>query len=428
MNVRHNRLKVTQMPATRGMQMEPLPGRRAGNARQARRLPRRVGLLCVAAALFLVIVEAGARVVVAHKDQLKGQLPIPMSMLHEYQERDPRKPANWILKAGFVETFAESLARTRTGQEVDRTPLPTGAGEAGTRPNDVFIRINKDGFRGPELDASHSRPRVIAIGDSITFGTIESRTYPRIVERGLQKRGLNVEVINAGVEGYSPKNVLYRIDHFKQLRPDVVTLFIGWTPLFAGTQWVAMNQSWARLDTLRLASIGFNLALQAVQRPQASVKLKPAHKNADPDAPEVRRLSDFVPDFMPEMETIVREMRAAGAKVVIITLPGLYTSDAPISEKALKIGHLPTFTDNPYVFAKMTEGYNAALRRLAEREHVQLIDLESWSRTALTPRDRYFADSVHPHEDGQELLGAYLAEQLAPSLAGTSTLVAKGLQ
>ena len=125
------------------------------------------------------------------------------------------------------------------------------------------------------------------------------------------------------------------------------------------------------------------------------------------------------------METIVREMRAAGTKVVLLTLPGLYTSDAPISEKALKIGHLPSFTDNPYVFAKMTEGYNAALRRLAERDDVQVIDLESWSRSALTPRDRYFADTVHLHEDGQELLGAYLAEQLAPALTGTSERTAK---
>src|SRR5439155_966301 len=294
------------MPTTSGTEIEPLKRRDAGSQRHVRRLRRRAAILCLAVAMFLGIVEGGARVTFAHKDQLKSQLPIPMSMLHEYQERDPRKPANWILKAGFVETFGDLQARTRTGQAVDEAHLLTGTVATGTRPTDVFIRVNKDGFRGPELDASHSRPRVIAIGDSTTFGTIESHTYPHVLERELRKRGLDVEVINAGVEGSSPQNVLYRLDRFKQLRPDVVTVYIGWTPLFADTRQSAMNRSWARVDTLRLASIGFNLALQAVHRSQAPVKLEAAPKHADPNAPEVRRLNDFVPEFMPEVESIVR--------------------------------------------------------------------------------------------------------------------------
>ena len=192
-------------------------------------------------------------------------------------------------------------------------------------------------------------------------------------------------------------------------------MYLGWTPLFAESGRNAVNRRWARLDSLRLASIGFTLALQAVQRPRV-IDLDTAPKHPDPDAPDVRRLSGFVPEFMPDVATLVREMRAWGTTVVLLTLPGLYTSDGALSEKALKIGHLPTFTDNPYVFAKMTEGYNAALRELARREAVQLIDLDAWSRTALTPRDQYFADSVHLQVGGQKLLALFLAQQLVPTL------------
>ena len=84
----------------------------------------------------------------------------------------------------------------------------------------------------------------------------------------------------------------------------------------------------------------------------------------------------------------------------------------------MKIGHLPTFTDNPYVLAKMSEGYNAELRKLATREGLQLIDLDAWSHHALTPRDEYFSDSVHLYEDGQEMIGSYIVGELSPTVKG----------
>ena len=117
---------------------------------------------------------------------------------------------------------------------------------------------------------------------------------------------------------------------------------------------------------------------------------------------------------MTDLEKIVKEMRAAGSEVVLLTLPGLFVMDEEPSPLALKVGHLPTFTDNPYVLAKISEEYNKRLRGLAKSENLLLIDLEQWSRESLKPRDRFFFDSVHLYEEGQTRIGQYLAAQLSP--------------
>lgn len=350
--------------------------------------------------------EGLARLVFAHKGQVLALLPETISSLHTYQEPDPGHPSSWRLRAGFVEKFSD---------------LEEGHSRGSHSGDEVFIRINADGFRGPEIDRSRWHRRIVAIGDSCTFGTIEASSYPRVVERALRERGdEDVEVVNAGVEGYSPRDVLYQIDRYKALRPSIVTIYIGWGSLYTESHALATRPSWLRLDSVRLVERGFGYVWSALQSPAVRARLAQTaaltKKRPDADAPELRRLDGFVPTFMGDVEEITRELRPAGITVVLITLPGLYTLDAPPSEAALRIGNMPTFTDNPYVLAKMAERYNAELRALGLRERLPVIDLDQWSRTALIPRDQYFANAVHLTEAGQEMAGHYIAGELVPLL------------
>src|SRR5881409_1716588 len=91
------------------------------------------------------------------------------------------------------------------------------------------IRVNQDGLRGAEIDRPKRRPRIMMIGDSCIFGLIvaESFTYPAATQVELQEMGQDVEVINAGVEGYSPFNVLKRINYDLSFDPDIVTIYLG---------------------------------------------------------------------------------------------------------------------------------------------------------------------------------------------------------
>ena len=64
----------------------------------------------------------------------------------------------------------------------------------------------------------------------------------------------------------------------------------------------------------------------------------------------------------------------------------------------------------------MSEEHNVRLRQLAVQEGVSLVDLEEWGLKALEPRDRFFFDSVHVYEEGQEMIGRYLATEILPVL------------
>lgn len=81
------------------------------------------------------------------------------------------------------------------------------------------------------------------------------------------------------------------------------------------------------------------------------------------------------------------------------------------------MGHLPEFTTNPQVLARLTQRHNTQLARLATRTGVVLVDAAAWSTDALLPRDAFFLDSVHLTSDGLKRLGLFVAQQLAPTVA-----------
>jgi len=75
---------------------------------------------------------------------------------------------------------------------------------ASVRAWDTDIKINSQGFRGPEPSSDPATERVIVLGDSITFGNslaLED-TFPFQLQQRLVSQGRNLEVLNFGVSGY----------------------------------------------------------------------------------------------------------------------------------------------------------------------------------------------------------------------------------
>jgi lysophospholipase L1-like esterase len=104
--------------------------------------------------------------------------------------------------------------------------------------HDGDIRINSLSFRGPEA-ATHKRAgtvRVVCAGDSRTFGTWLDfqrirfdNAYPPLLQRvALAAGGAQVEVINAGVVGYSSAQGLRQLQmRILPLDPDVLVVSFG---------------------------------------------------------------------------------------------------------------------------------------------------------------------------------------------------------
>jgi len=96
-----------------------------------------------------------------------------------------------------------------------------------------IYKINNYGFRGKDIDIKKGKEtfRIVAIGDSITFGTRlnERDIYASLLESSLKKGDLDrhFEVINAGVGGFSIWQYLegykWRV---KPLLPDLVLVGI----------------------------------------------------------------------------------------------------------------------------------------------------------------------------------------------------------
>jgi lysophospholipase L1-like esterase len=380
-----------------------------------------VGFVLVLILLFAVTLEGGARLTFAFKDWFKTALASideTVLNLNEYQMRDPRHSGNWILRPGFSETPQQVIeAKKKAGRILAEKSWKELVTRVDVRQDERGIRINRDGFRGPEIDKAHSHPRVLTLGDSCTFGSfLERYTYPRVLETEIRQRGSEVEVVNGGVEGYAPQNILSRIEDFKALRPEITTFYIGWNALYNENEFLdGIDRYLASVRLIKTASAVIHALAVTPQKAALESYNKPKHPRKD--SPEVRRAENYSPSFIDDVDRIVREMGSVGSRVVIVTLPGLFTMDDAPSDLALKVGHLPPFTDNPYLLAKITERYNIALRELAKRRGLEVIDLEEWSRVALQPRDRYFFDSVHLYEEGQQRIGQYMAAQLLPILS-----------
>jgi acyl-CoA thioesterase-1 len=66
----------------------------------------------------------------------------------------------------------------------------------------------------PSGPASAARPRIVALGDSLTagLGLDPGDAYPAVLQRKLDEAGLNYEVVNAGVSGDTSAGGLRRVD------------------------------------------------------------------------------------------------------------------------------------------------------------------------------------------------------------------------
>lgn len=96
---------------------------------------------------------------------------------------------------------------------------------------DSVARINSLGFRGREIAIDKGKTyRIVVIGASYVFGwgLNEQECWVRILEERLRQSGLNVEILNLGMNGAAPYNYVYLArDAAPLLKPNLVLLALG---------------------------------------------------------------------------------------------------------------------------------------------------------------------------------------------------------
>lgn len=257
------------------------------------------------------------------------------------------------------------------------------------------------------------------IGDSVTFG-IGGLSYPQYMSAAFAKNNIHAEVINAGVEGYGPQNLLNEMPGYLALKPEIVTIYIGWNPIFSTD--IDVIGSSVPLKSIWLIHRAID-AIHKLMSDDATNATSAYQKKLNPEieSPVIKKIRNYRPPSISEISKIVDAFQTIDTQVYLITLMGLYQLEQPPSPAALAIGHLPVGTDNPFELAALTDRTNELLKSVGSRNGAHVIDLQAWGRDTLQPPEDYFIDSVHFNSVGLKLVGNYLATKLAKPVQARET-------
>jgi lysophospholipase L1-like esterase len=282
-----------------------------------------------------------------------------------------------------------------------------GAGDP-ARAGNAAVTIDALGFRGPEVsrEKEDGTLRIVCLGDSGTFGVVNAAPagekprwlpgvgYPDVLRSRLQRQGMSrVEVINAGVVGYSSAHGLRQLMvQILDLSPDVITVRFGANDL---------KLSWA-----------------------------PQRRALEPSSPLVRRLFYRVDDWkltrlaMAAYETL--PLHPAANTVKWTTERQLRRSLERIIEIGRERGIRVLLLDYPFSHLRSADARADAFERIGRLRERQLQGIIGQvAREARVPllstvgpfarHDQPVfdaADPVHPNPRGMELLGGLLFGRL----------------
>ncbi len=276
------------------------------------------------------------------------------------------------------------------------------------------FQINKEGLRGPELPPSKPEPgfRILCLGGSTTFGTgspADSLTYPALLQTALRsalpQRG--IEVLNAGVPGYTTAESYLNLGRLAHLQPDLVLVLHAVNDIAFGEQFPAFYSD---------PDHGVR-PLNALQR---------ARHNAD----------SFMLEALWNQLTWPRRQRVNGRSELDSAVPSAYAANLTrIAVRARELGAQTAFlsfqlrldpTWGPATRAEVArhsclsyEGLVVALRdlnavaaRVAQEQDALFIDLDA----CVPPDASFWADYVHMNPAGYALFVAALETALLPWL------------
>ena len=114
--------------------------------------------------LVTFLLEGCARLVYEYRHQITSALGIkPELDLDAYEIADSDHPGNWKLKPGYSETLVQAIKSGEAFGRVLRVqPLRERANLPAVEKDDVVLRINRDGFRGPELEVPQTGLRILS--------------------------------------------------------------------------------------------------------------------------------------------------------------------------------------------------------------------------------------------------------------------------
>jgi len=257
--------------------------------------------------------------------------------------------------------------------------------------DDGTYRINSMALRDDKYPAEKpaNTVRILALGDSSTFGhgVPLAETYHSLLEARLSKEHGPVEVINAGVTGYTAAQGWAYYHYFGEaLQPDIVTFYFGpndikdhTLPMSDAQVLDAGGPTMVRAIKKRVLHLA---AYRLIRRLVVSIK--------GAMAPETTQRRVPPADFVRFIELLHERLQSRGATLVLIS--------PPLNPRVAR----------NFPGTRNIEEIRVLLRSASQRLGIPLVEVPEMTETAPTDGERYFLDTYHPNAAGH----ARLAERL----------------
>lgn len=264
--------------------------------------------------------------------------------------------------------------------------------------NDKKIRINSNGLRGDEISLAKTGHRIVAIGNSCTFGW--GVPVQTIFTTHLDHRlGYDWESINAGLPGYSSlQGKRFLESDILELEPDILLVLFGWNDHWAAASQIADKDQQPLSQTV--IDLQNNLAQLHTYRLLKKGWLNLIEQNSDSTFDRQQPIYRVgLSDFRINLNEICRI-----AKTNNIT-PVLLTSPIPSLDK-----YYPRGMTSP--MHRVHEQYNLVTRAVALKNDILLIDLDLEFEKAEQLWDDPANDPIHFNARGHALAGLTIATRL----------------
>lgn len=292
------------------------------------------------------------------------------------------------------------------------------------------LHINALGFRGPSitLDKPPGVTRVLAIGDSTTFGLYGKECpYPAQLQILFDRKSNNKhQIINGGVEGYNTHHALRLLEErATDLDLDTVLVYIGWNDLYGTNPFLPQAKPLAseisetqsnRHPKTTLASVSEVLSqiyiAQAIRRIIYITIPRIIAKSRQSESRKNKAFhADFTTRYKDQLSRIIEQVRRISAEPVLMTLPSILSRDT--SSTALSLVHYPGWAaSDAGLFYEAVGQFNNAIRQVAEEQGVRLIDNAEFFDGMQGGKEQYFFDSLHMYCNGYALMAENIFVEL----------------
>jgi len=271
--------------------------------------------------------------------------------------------------------------------------------EITSNPRIFDLHTDSRGMRSPEpaIPKPSGNYRVLAIGDSCTFGSGagQSGTYPMQLERHLlgMRNKPRFEVLNAGVPGFTSFQSLGLFEmEGAALSPDAVIFASGYndaSPATAGSKRPfgseRMMSDRAYAESLRRSqALGFTRLLW-----RAGFSIGSTEERIGDSPPAKHRVS--VREYGANLRSFVDLSRARGAMPVLVVWPRRSQISSPSRHEERD---------------RLMDRYHEEMRRVGRTANVAVLDLKE----TLQGREDLFVDIIHLNAHGYGLVAEALAK------------------